>query len=139
MEEIQLTTRIGLVASAFDLLHAGHVLLLQDARQQCDHLIAALHTDPTIERPHTKFKPTQSTLERFIQLHGCRYVDQIIPYDTEEDLRNIMLIYNVTDLFLGSEYAKTQYTGHDLKLNAHFHPRTHTYSSTALRKKIKGG
>ena len=136
MEEVRLK-RIGIVSSAFDLLHAGHVLLLKEARENCDYLIAALHTDPTIERPNTKDRPTQSTLERFLQLQGCKYVDEIVPYDTEEDLKNLMLIKNVTHIFLGSEYENTPYTGHDLYLNVTFHPRKHTYSSTRLRKKLK--
>jgi len=82
---------IGITFSAFDLLHAGHMEMLKEARSQCDYLIAGLHTNPQIERPN-KNKPVQSTLERYIQLKGCKYVDEIIPYDTEDDLLNILKI-----------------------------------------------
>ena len=127
--------KIGLVASAFDLLHPGHIMLLRDARAQCDHLIAALHTDPSIERP-MKNKPIQSTLERYIQLDGCKYVDEIIPYETESDLLNILTFKNVDFMCLGSEYKDTEWTGKDLQIRTHFHQRNHNYSSSELRERI---
>jgi glycerol-3-phosphate cytidylyltransferase len=127
--------KIGLVASAFDLLHPGHIMLLRDARAQCDHLIVALHTDPSIERP-MKNKPIQSTLERYIQLDGCKYVDEIIPYETESDLLNILTFKNVDFICLGSEYKDTEWTGKDLQIRTHFHQRNHNYSSSELRKRI---
>ena len=130
-----MSNRIGIVASAFDLLHPGHVTILKDARSRCDYLIAALHTDPCIERP-MKNKPIQSTLERYIQLEGCRYVDEIIPYDTENDLLNLLTIKGITTIFLGSEYKNTEYTGKSLGIEACFHSRTHDYSSSELRKRI---
>ena len=132
MEKIM---KIGLVASAFDLLHPGHIMLLRDARAQCDHLIAALHTDPSIERP-MKNKPIQSTLERYIQLDGCKYVDEIIPYETESDLLNILTFKNVDFMCLGSEYKDTEWTGKDLQIRTHFHQRNHNYSSSELRERI---
>jgi len=132
MEKIM---KIGLVASAFDLLHPGHIMLLRDARAQCDHLIAALHTDPSIERP-MKNKPIQSTLERYIQLDGCKYVDEIIPYETESDLLKILTFKNVDFTCLGSEYNDTEWTGKDLGIQAHFHQRNHNYSSSELRERI---
>jgi glycerol-3-phosphate cytidylyltransferase len=127
---------IGIVASAFDLLHPGHCLLLKEAKETSDHVIAALHTDPSIERASAKWRPVQTTFERYVQLQACRYVDEIIPYDTEKDLKHIMLIKGVTDIFLGAEYANTDYTGCDLNLNTHFHLRNHTFSSTDLRKRL---
>ena len=133
--KMEKTIKIGLVASAFDLLHPGHITLLKDAHNHCDYLIAALHTDPRIERP-TKNKPLQSTLERYIQLEGCRYVDDIVPYDTEQDLLNLLIIKNVNIIFLGLEYQDTEYTGKSLDIEVGFHPRTHTYSSSELRERI---
>ena len=133
--KVEKIMKIGLVASAFDLLHPGHIMLLKDARAQCAHLIAALHTDPCIERP-MKNKPSQSILERYIQLEGCRYVDEIIPYDTEKDLLNLLTIKGITTIFLGSEYKGTEYTGKSLGIEACFHPRTHDYSSSELRERI---
>ena len=130
-----MSDRIGIVTSAFDLLHPGHVLLLRDARSRCDYLIAALHTDPHIERP-AKNKPLQSILERYIQLDGCKYVDEIIPYDTETDLLNLLIIKNVDIIFLGSEYKETEWTGKDLGIPVYFHTRNHNYSSSELRKRI---
>jgi len=130
-----MSKRIGLVASAFDLLHPGHIMILKDARSRCDFLIAALHTDPTIERP-TKNKPVQSVAERYIQLDGCKYVDEIIPYDTEQDLKSIMIYHNVDITVLGHEYEYVDYTGQDLGVEACFHKRIHNYSSTELRTRL---
>jgi len=127
--------KIGLIASAFDLLHPGHVLILKDARSRCDHLIAALHTDPSIERT-SKNRPLQSTLERYTQLEACKYVDEIIPYDTELDLYNILATRNISIRFLGSEYQDTEYTGKVLNIETYFHNRAHTYSSSELRERI---
>jgi glycerol-3-phosphate cytidylyltransferase len=129
------TLKTGLVASAFDLLHPGHIMLLSDARSRCDHLIAALHTDPTIERSF-KNRPVQSTLERYIQLDGCKYVDEIIPYDTEKDLENLLTFKNVDIIYLGSEYIDTEYTGKSLGVQAYFHSRDHDYSSSEFRERI---
>ena len=133
--KVEKIMKIGLVASAFDLLHPGHIMLLKDARAQCAHLIAALHTDPCIERP-MKNKPSQSILERYIQLDGCKYVDEIIPYETESDLLNILTLKDVDIICLGSEYKGTEFTGKDLGIQAHFHQRNHNYSSSELRERI---
>jgi glycerol-3-phosphate cytidylyltransferase len=132
---IELTSRVGIVASAFDLLHPGHIMLLADAKSRCDWLIAALHTDPTIERP-VKSKPVQTTGERYIQLDACKYVDEIVTYDTEHDLHALMIYKKVDLIVLGHEYAGTEYTGKKLLAEKHFHCRNHDFSSTELRKRI---
>ena len=127
---------IGFVASSFDLLHAGHVLMLAEARSQCDYLIVGLHTDPTIDRP-SKNKPIQSTFERQVQLKGCKFVDEIIPYDTEEDLYNLLTTHKIDIRFLGSDYSdKTGFTGSNLNIPIKYIKRNHSYSSSELRKRI---
>lgn len=129
--------KIGLVASAFDLLHPGHLILLKDAKSRCDHLIAALHTDPTIERPQVKWKPVQTTFERYTQLEACKYVDEIIPYDTERDLEAILMTRGIDIMILGSEYQYTEHTGYKLDyIEKYYHARDHDFSSTELKKRI---
>ena len=103
--------RVGITASCFDLFHAGHILMLQEAKEQCDRLVVALQTDPTIDRPE-KNKPVQSLVERYIQLEGCKYVDTIIPYTTEEDLLNILQCYDWDVRIIGDEYYGKPFTGH---------------------------
>jgi glycerol-3-phosphate cytidylyltransferase len=132
-----MTKRIGFVASAFDLLHAGHVLMLEDARSQCDYLIAGLQTDPTIDRPHSKSKPVQSMFERYIQLRGCKFVDEIIPYDTEDDLYTILVTNKIDIRILGSDYEnRVDFTGSYLPIEKYFHQRHHDLSSSELRRRI---
>jgi glycerol-3-phosphate cytidylyltransferase len=125
---------VGFCAGAFDLLHAGHVLMLEDAKSQCDHLIVGLHTDPTLDRPD-KNKPIQTTYERYLQLDACRFVDQIVPYDTEEDLYNILVTKDIDIRILGSDYENKEYTGQGL-VPVYFHRRAHRFSSTDLRIRI---
>lgn len=128
--------KTGIVASCFDLFHAGHVLMLQEASEQCDRLYVALQTDPTIDRPE-KNKPVQSIFERWVQLRGCKYVDEIIPYATEVDLRNILVSYNWDVRFLGEDYiGRTDYTGYDLHIPIYYCSRRHDFSSSSLRNKI---
>lgn len=103
--------RIGFVCSAFDLFHAGHVLMLEEAKQQCDHLIVGLQTDPTLDRPH-KNKPVQSVFERFVQLRACKYVDEIVVYSTEADLLNLLQSFPIDVRILGEEYEGKDFTGH---------------------------
>ena len=126
----------GFCASAFDLLHTGHVVMLEDAKQQCEWLIVGLLTDPTIDRPD-KNKPVQSILERWIQLRGCKYVDEIIPYATEKDLLNLLLILKPDVRILGDEYRDKDFTGIDLDIPLYFHQRDHNFSSTELRNRLK--
>lgn len=125
----------GITASCFDLFHAGHVLMLREAKTQCDHLTVALQTDPTIDRPQ-KNKPIQSIFERWVQLNACTHVDEIIPYATEEDLENILLSYTWNVRIIGEEYKDQPYTGYDLGIPPYYNSRKHTFSSTDLRERI---
>ena len=127
---------IGFTCSCFDLLHAGHILMLQDAKRHCDELIVGLQTDPTIDRPDTKNKPIQSLEERQIQLEAVRYVDEVFTYDTEEDLYKKLLDINPDVRILGSDYIGKSFTGDDLDIKIYYHDRNHNYSTTNLRKKI---
>lgn len=129
----------GFTCSAFDLLHAGHIEMLRECKQYCDWLIVGLHVDPRIDRPD-KNKPVQSIYERFVQLRGCKYVDEIIPYETEEDLINIMGIEPIDVRFVGVEYNDTYLTGQDIcekrSIKILFNNRYHGYSSTELRSRL---
>ena len=127
---------IGFTCSCFDLLHAGHILMLQDAKRQSDKLIVWLQTDPTIDRSDTKNKPIQSLEERQIQLEAVKYVDEIFTYDTEEELYKKLLDINPDVRILGSDYIGKSFTGDDLDIEIHYHERNHNYSTTNLRKKI---
>ncbi len=127
--------KIGFTCSAFDLLHAGHIAMLEEAKAQCDHLIVGLHTNPTLDRPQ-KNKPIQSTFERFIQLKGCKFVNEVIPYDTERDLMNILRIIKPDIRILGEEYRDKDFTGNELDILCYFNTRTHDYSSSELRKRL---
>ena len=128
---------IGFTCSCFDLLHAGHILMLEDAKSRCDKLIVGLQSDPTLDRPE-KNKPIQSLEERRIQLEAVKYVDEIFIYDTEKDLYKKILEINPDVRILGSDYdiPDKRFTGDDLDIPIHFHERKHNYSSTNLRSKI---
>ena len=130
--------KIGFTCSAFDLLHAGHILMLKDAKEQCDKLIVGLQTDPTLDRPE-KNKPIQSFEERKIQLEAVKYIDEIIKYETEEELYQLLKVLMPDVRILGSDYKDGRYfTGDDLNIPIYFHKRNHNYSSTNLRKEING-
>ena len=125
----------GFTCSCFDLLHAWHILMLKDAKEQCDYLIVGLQTDPTIDRPE-KNKPIQSFEERKIQLEAVKYIDEIIIYETEEDLYKKLLEISPDIRILGSDYIDKPFTGDDLDIPIYFHDRKHNYSSTNLRGSI---
>jgi len=127
--------RIGFVASAFDLFHAGHVMMLEEAKTQCEWLIVGLQTDPTLDRPE-KNRPIQSILERFIQLDGCRYVDQIIPYSTEKDLLDLLTSHKIDVRIIGEEYKDKEFTGRGLPIEVYYNKRQHSFSTTELRHRI---
>jgi|TARA_Y100000004_G_scaffold72334_1_gene81269 glycerol-3-phosphate cytidylyltransferase len=128
---------IGFTCSCFDLLHAGHILMLKDAKEQCDKLIVGLQTDPTIDRPE-KNKPIQSYEERLIQLEAVKYVDEIIKYETEEELYQLLKLLRPDVRILGSDYEDGRYfTGMELNIPIYFHKRNHNYSSSGLRNNIK--
>ena len=103
--------KIGITFSTFDMLHAGHIAMLSEAKNHCDYLIAGLQTDPTIDRPDTKNKPVQSIVERQIQLAACRYVDEVVVYQTEQDLRDLLLILPLDVRILGVDYQDKDFSG----------------------------
>lgn len=133
--------KVGITFSTFDLLHAGHVAMLSEAKRHCDYLIAALQTDPTIDRPDTKNKPVQSIVERQIQLQAVRYVDEIVVYQTEKDLEDILLTLPIHVRILGVEYQGKNFTGKDICIKRGielvYNGRDHSFSSSNLRKRVK--
>lgn len=126
---------VGITAGAFDLFHAGHVLMLKDASNQCDHLIVALQTDPSIDRKE-KNKPIQSMYERFVQLNGCKYVDEVIPYETEEDLYVLIMNNNIDLRIIGNEYRNEDFTAREVGIEIYYNARNHQWSTTELRERI---
>jgi glycerol-3-phosphate cytidylyltransferase len=127
---------IGFTCSSFDLLHAGHILMLKDAKDQCDYLIVGLQTDPTIDRPNIKNRPVQSLEERKIQLEAVKYIYKIVIYNTESDLYELLEKIKPNIRILGSDYIDKKFTGDDLDIEVYYHQRNHKFSSTNLRKKI---
>ncbi len=131
--------KIGITFSTFDMLHAGHVAMLAEAKNHCDYLIAGLQTDPTIDRA-TKNKPVQSIVERQIQLAGSRYVDEIVVYSTEKDLEDILLTLPIDVRILGVEYEHKDFTGKDICIGRGieliFNGRDHSFSSSNLRRRV---
>lgn len=127
--------KIGFTCSTFDLFHAGHVAMLEEAKNQCDWLIVGIQTDPSIDRP-SKNKPIQSIVERQIQVTGCLYVDEVWVYETEKDLLDLLKILPIDVRILGAEYMGTEFTGHDLDMKLYFNSRRHDFSSSELRKRI---
>lgn len=127
--------RTGFTCSCFDLFHAGHIMMLREAKRQCDYLIVGLQTDPTIDRPE-KNKPIQTVFERFVQLDACKYVDEIVVYATEKDLLDILLAYPIDVRILGDEYKDKPFTGKELDLECYFNSRKHTFSTTELRQRV---
>ena len=127
--------KIGFTCSTFDLFHAGHIMMLKEAKTQCDHLIVGLQTDPTIDRKE-KNKPVQSVFERYEQLKACKYVDEILVYATEEDLLNILLSYPINVRILGEEYQQRDFTGMHIPMELCFNQRRHNFSTTELRQRV---
>jgi glycerol-3-phosphate cytidylyltransferase len=132
--------KIGFNCSSFDLFHAGHVTMLKMEKEMCDYLKVALQVDPTIDRPGVKNKPVQSVYERHVQLQACKYVDEILVYETEEDLLNLIQTQTIHIRFLSEEYMDRDFTGkqycidHDIEL--FYHLRKHKYSSTEIRNRV---
>ena len=126
---------IGFTCSCFDLLHAGHILMLKDAKEQCSKLIVGLQVDPTIDRLE-KNKPIQSQKERYIQLEAVKYIDDIFVYDTEASLLDLIKLVKPDVRILGSDYKGKSFTGDDLNIPIYYHKRNHNYSSSNLRKEI---
>jgi glycerol-3-phosphate cytidylyltransferase len=132
--------KIGITFSTFDMLHAGHIAMLSEAKNHCDYLICGLQTDPTIDRPDTKNKPVQSIVERQIQLAACRYVDEVVVYQTEQDLIDLLLILPVDVRILGVEYEEKGFTGKQecwqRGIEIVYNGRDHSFSSSSLRKRV---
>ena len=132
--------KIGITFSTFDMLHAGHIAMLAEAKNHCDYLIAGLQTDPTIDRPDTKNKPVQSIVERQIQLAACRYVDEVVVYQTEQDLVDLLLILPIDVRVLGVEYENKPFTGEQEGFTRGIRPifnrRDHSFSSSGLRTRV---
>tara|TARA_B100000212_G_scaffold327217_1_gene290325 strand:- start:385 stop:792 length:408 start_codon:yes stop_codon:yes gene_type:complete len=132
--------KIGFTCSTFDLLHAGHVQMLREARDQCDYLICGLQVDPSVDRKE-KNSPVQTIVERYSQLHACRYVDEIIPYQTEKDLEDILEMYHIDVRILGEEYREKDFTGKNIcqgrNVDLYFNKRDHRFSTTDLRNRVK--
>ncbi len=131
--------KIGITFSAFDLLHAGHITMLEEAKRQCDYLICGLQTDPTIDRPE-KNRPVQSVVERYIQLKGCKFVDEIVPYATEQDLEDILRAFKIDVRIIGDEYKDKNFTGRsyceEKGIELCFNIREHRFSSSSLRQEV---
>ena len=126
----------GITFGAFDLFHAGHVLMLEEAKSVCDHLIVCIQSDPSLDREE-KNKPVQSIIEREIQVSGCRFVDEVIIYDTEADLLNIIGQVDWDIRIIGEEYKNKDFTGRDQTLErCHFNKRPHNFSSSELRERV---
>ncbi len=131
--------RIGFTCSTFDLFHAGHIMMLKEAKTVCDFLIVGLQTDPTLDRKE-KNKPVQTIFERFVQLEACKYVDEIVVYATEKELVDILLSYPVNVRILGQEYEDKEFTGKSECISKgiefHFNQRQHSFSTTELRNRV---
>jgi len=132
--------RVGFTCSTFDLLHAGHIEMLKEARKQCDYLICGLQTDPTIDRPNSKNKPIQTLVERYIQLEAVKYVDEIQVYETEKDLIDLLILLPINVRILGEEYKNMKFTGKDIceerGISFFYNSRKHSFSTTELRERI---
>ena len=135
-----MTTIVGFTASAFDLLHAGHVAMLREAKEQCDYLMVALQVDPSRDRSD-KNPPVQSLVERWTQLQGVKYVDEIIPYQTEQDLEDILKLFSIDVRIIGAEYKDATFTGRatcaQRGIEIYFNKRDHRFSSSDLRERVK--
>ena len=132
--------KIGITFSTFDLLHAGHIAMLSEAKNHCDYLICGLQTDPTIDRPDSKNPPVQTIVERQIQLAATRYVDEIVIYQTEEDLRDLLLVLPIDVRIIGVEYQDKEFSGKDIcekrGIKVIYNGRDHSFSSSSLRKRV---
>lgn len=131
--------KVGFTCSAFDMLHSGHIQMLRDASEQCDYLICGLQTNPSVDRPE-KNRPIQTVVERYTQLKAVQYVNEIIPYATEEDLKDILSMYHIDVRILGDEYREKDFTGKEIckrrDIALYFNKRDHRFSSSELRLRV---
>ena len=132
--------KVGITFSTFDLFHAGHVKMLEEAKRQCDFLIVGLQLDPSIDRPG-KNKPVQGLVERYIQVKGCKHVDEIVPYVTEQDLEDILRSFKIDVRIIGEEYREKGFTGKEYcsqkGIEIYYNARDHRFSSSGLRNEVK--
>ena len=132
--------RTGITCSTFDLFHAGHVKMLEEAKRQCDYLIVGLQLDPSIDRTN-KNTPSQSIIERYIQLKGSKYIDEIVPYVSEQDLEDILHSFKIDVRIIGDEYKEKNFTGktycEEKGIDIYYNSRDHRFSSSGLRKQVK--
>ena len=132
--------RVGITFSTFDLLHAGHIKMLEEAKTQCEYLIVGLQLDPSLDRAEKK-RPTQTITERYIQLKGCKHVDEIVPYVSEQDLEDILRSFKLDVRIIGEEYKDKPFTGREYcqekGIELYFNTRDHRFSSSGLRKQVK--
>ena len=135
--------KVGITFSTFDLLHAGHIAMLREAKSQCDYLIVGLQSDPTIDRPDTKNKPIQTMFERYLQIKSVEYVDEVVPYQTEKDVIDVLQTLPIDVRILGKEYKEKDFTGKDVcnqrGIELYFNTRDHRFSTTDLRKRVTDG
>jgi len=134
-EAFKKSQRIGFTCSTFDLLHAGHITMLEEAKRNCDYLIVGLQNDPTLDRPE-KNRPVQSIVERQIQLAAVKYIDEIVIYNTERDLIDLLLTLPIDVRIIGEEYRDKEFTGKELPIEMVYNSRKHSFSSTSLRKRV---
>lgn len=131
--------KVGITFSAFDLFHAGHIKMLEEAKSICDFLIVGLQLDPSLDRPE-KNKPTQTIVERYVQVRSCKYIDEIVPYITELDLIDILSSFKIDIRIIGEEYINKNFTGKDYckskGIEIYYNKREHRFSSSALRKQV---
>lgn len=130
---------VGIVFSTFDLLHAGHIGMLREAKDHCDYLICGLQADPSVDRPE-KNRPVQTLVERYAQLNAVKFVDEIVPYQTESDVVDILELFDLDIRFLGEEYREKEFTGKDVcrkrGIQLYFNKRDHRFSSSDLRRRV---
>ncbi len=133
--------KVGFTCSVFDLLHSGHIAMLREAKEHCDYLIVGLQTDPTIDRPDEKNRPVQSLVERNLQLSAVKYVDEIVTYQTEQDLIDILNMYHIDIRILGEEYREKDFTGKETcrkrGIDLYFNKRDHRFSTSDLRERVE--
>lgn len=132
--------KVGITFSTFDLFHAGHVKMLEEAKRQCDYLIVGLQLDPSLDRPK-KNSPSQSIIERYIQLKGSKHIDEVVPYVSEQDLEDILRSFKIDIRIIGNEYKDKNFTGKDYckqsGIEIYYNSRDHRFSSSGLRAQVK--
>ena len=130
-----MTSKIGVIAGNFDVIHPGYIHMFDECKNYCDTLLLLLHDDPSIERPE-KIKPILSLNERTMVLNSLKQIDSIITYKTESDLYKILMDKKIDVRFLGDDYRDKSFTGDDLNIPIHYLDRSHGWSTTKFKKLI---